>query len=124
MNVVDSSGWLEYYSNGANAAFFTPPIEDVAQLLVPAVCVFEVYKGVLGQSGEGNALRAVVQMRLARVIDLNTPLAMLAARVSLELKLPLADSVILATARAHGAVLWTQDRDLKGVDGVKYVAKK
>jgi toxin FitB len=124
MNVVDSSGWLDYFANGANAEFFAPAIEEVDKLIVPSISILEVFKRVIEQRGEGDALRAVAQMQQGRVVDLDTSLAMSAALVSLDLKLPLADSVILATARAHDAVLWTQDAHFAAIKGVKYVAKK
>jgi len=124
MNIVDSSGWLEYFADGPNADFFAPAAEDLEKLLVPSISLLEVFKRVFQQRGEGEALQAVAQMLGARVIDLDGALALSAARVSLDLKLPLADSVILATARVYGAILWTQDSDFKGVEGVKYVARK
>ena len=124
MNVVDFSGWLEYFANGANAEFFAPPIEEVGKLIVPSISILEVFKRVIEQRGEGDALRAAEQMQQGQVVDLDTALATSAARISFDLKLPLADSVILATARAHDAVVWTQDADFVGIEGVKYVAKK
>jgi len=124
MNVVDFSGWLEYFANGANAEFFAPPIEEVGKLIVPSISILEVFKRVIEQRGEGDALRAAAQMQQGQVVDLDTALATSAARISFDLKLPLADSVILATARAHDAVVWTQDADFVGIEGVKYVAKK
>ncbi|MBI3666086.1 MAG: type II toxin-antitoxin system VapC family toxin [Acidobacteria bacterium] len=124
MNLVDSSGWLEYFANGRNAGFFAPALEDVGRLIVPSISILEVFKRVLQQRGEREALQAAAMMRVAQVVDLDATLALLAARLSFDLKLPLADSVILATARAHGATVWTQDRDFKGLAGVKYVTKK
>ena len=120
MNVVDSSGWLEYFANGPNARFFAPAIEKTTDLLVPSLTLFEVFKRILLQRDEGAALQAVAVMQQACVIDLDAPLALTAARLSTELRLPLADSVILATARTHDAVLWTQDADLKGMPHVEY----
>ena len=124
MNVVDSSGWLEYFADGPNADFFAPAIENLEKLLVPSISLLEVFKRVVQQRGESEALKSVAQMRQGRVIDLDGTLALSAARISLDLKLPLADSVILATARAHGATAWTQDSDFKGIEGVKYVARQ
>jgi len=123
MNVVDSSGWLEYFADGANAGFFAPTIEASAELLVPALALFEVFKRVAQQRGEAAALQAIGLMQQARVIALDASLAVEAARVSLLHRLPMADSVILATARTYGAELWTQDRDLAGLDGVRYQAR-
>lgn len=124
MNVVDSSGWLEYFADGPNAVFFSSAIEATAELLVPAVSLYEVFKHVMQQRGEGDALQAVALMQQGRVIELSSPLALSAARLSLEYRLPMADSMILASAKAHGATLWTQDSDFDGVPGVEYRAKK
>lgn len=124
MNLVDSSAWLEYFANGPNATFFARAVEDTDRLLVPTICLFEVFKRVLQQRGEGAALRVAAQMQQAKVVDLNRALALSAAKMSLETRLPLADSVILATARAYDAVIWTQDADFAKVRGVKYVAKQ
>jgi predicted nucleic acid-binding protein len=123
MNVVDSSGWLEYFADGKNADFFSSAIENTAELVVPAISVFEVFKRVLQQRTEGEALKAVALMQQGSVIALDAPLALSAAKLSHELKLPMADSIILATARVHRAVLWTQDADFAGVEGVRYVQK-
>lgn len=123
MNVVDSSGWLEYFADAPNADFFAPAIEDVKTLLVPVSSIYEVFKRVLAQRQEDQALRAVTQMQQGRVIVVDTELAVNAAQLSLTLKLPMADSLILATARKYNATLWTQDADFKGLDGVQYVEK-
>ena len=120
MNVVDSSAWLEYFANGPNAAFFAPAIEKTAELLVPSLTLYEVFKRVLQQCDEGSALQAVAVMQQGTVVDLDAPLALAAARLSIEHRLPMADSMILGTARFHAAVLWTQDADFKGIPGVEY----
>ena len=122
MNVVDSSGWLEYFGAGKNAGFFAAAIEDTDQLLVPVICIYEVFKRVLQQSGLGAAQTHIADMYSGRVIDLDAPLAMSAAKLSTEMKLPMADSIILATARSLDATLWTQDEHFKGFEGVKYIA--
>jgi predicted nucleic acid-binding protein len=124
MNVVDSSGWLEYFADGPNADFFAPPIQSLSDLLVPTLSLYEVFKRVLQQRGEGDALQAVAVMIQGSVIDLDMDLALGAAKVSAELGLPMADSVMLATAQAHGATLWTQDKDFEDIAGVQYVAKR
>ncbi len=121
MNVVDSSGWLEYFANGKNAGFFAPAIENPSRLIVPTLSLFEVFKRVLQQRGDPPALQAVALMHQGKVVDLDATLALAAARLSAVERLPLADSVILATARAFGATLWTQDADFEGRDGVRYV---
>jgi len=124
MNVIDSSGWLEYFINGSNADFFAPVIENTDEILVPTVSLFEVFKRVLIEKNRNDALEAVAMMKDGHVVDLDDSLALVAAELSFELKLPLADSIILATARANNALLWTQDAHFKGMDGVKYIEKK
>jgi predicted nucleic acid-binding protein len=124
MNLVDSCGWLEYLADGPNAGFFAPAIEDTDELLVPTLSILEVFKRVLQQRGEDAALQAVALMQQGQVIDLDSGTAVTAAKIGHELKLPMADAVIVATARIHNAVIWTQDRDLKDVEGVKYVKKR
>jgi len=124
MNVVDSSGWLEYFADGPNADFFAPVNENIADLVVPSVSLYEVFKRVLQQRSEGDALQAVATMMQGEVVDLDSRLALEAAKVSVEIRLPMADSVILATARMHNATVWTQDRDFEGLTGVEYVEKK
>ena len=124
MNVIDSSGWLEYFINGSNANFFARIIENTDEVLVPTISLFEVFKRVLIEKNRNDALEAVAIMKDGRIIDLDDSLALVAAELSYELKLPLADSIILATARAHNATLWTQDAHFKGMDGVKYIEKK
>lgn len=123
MNVVDSSAWLEYLADGSNANFFAPAIEKTGELIVPTISIYEVFKRVLQQRDEAAALQAVALMYQGEVIELTAPLALNAARLSREFELPMADSMMLATARAHNATLWTQDADFEGVKGVRYVAK-
>lgn len=124
MNVVDSSGWLEYFADGPNAAFFAPPIEKPADLVVPTISLYEVFKRVLQQRDHGAALQVVAVMRQGRVVELTEALAVAAARLSVKHGLPMADSIMLATATASEATLWTQDADFEAVPGVRYVAKK
>ncbi len=123
MNVVDSCGWLEYFANGSNADFFAPAIEATDDLLVPSLTLFEVFKRILQQRTEGDAFRAIALMRQGRVIDLSDTLALGAARLSNEMKLALADSIILYTARHHDATLWTQDAHFESVEGICFVRK-
>ncbi len=123
MNLVDSCGWLEYLADGPNAEFFAPVIENTEKLLVPTICILEVCKRVLQQRGEDAALQAIALMQQGNVADLDVGIAVSSAKIGHELKLPLADGVIVAAARAHGAVIWTQDSDLKDIAGVKYVKK-
>ena len=124
MNLVDSCGWLEYFADGPNADFFARPLNDIDNVIVPSICILEVFKRVIQQRGEDAALQAVALMQQGQVIDLNTSIALSAARYGHELKLPLADSVIMATARLHNAVIWTQDADFKNIAGVKYKEKR
>lgn len=124
MNVVDSSAWLEYFANGSGAGFFAAAIEDTEVLVVPAVAVCEVFRRVLEQRDEGDALRAIAVMQQGLVVELDARLALAAARVGVETRLPLAASVILATARLHQATLWTQDPDLGRLPGVRYRARR
>lgn len=124
MNVVDSSGWLEYFGNGPNAAFFAKAVERTPDLVVPTVSLYEVFKRVLQQRGEGDALQAVAVMQQGLIAELSGTVALSAARISVDLRLPMADSIMLATARAYEATLWTQDADFEGVPGVRYVAKR
>lgn len=121
MNLVDSSGWLEFFADGPNAGFFAPALQKPAELIVPTIGIYEVFKRVLQQRDESQALRAVALMEQGMIVELNAGLALSAAKVSSLLKLPLADSVMLATARAFDAVFWTQDSDFADLDGVRYV---
>jgi len=121
MNVVDSSGWLEYFAGGPNAGFFSEPVEAPDELLVPTLSLYEVFKRVLQQRGESKALQAVAFMRSGTVLNLTGTIALHAARLSVDLHLPLADSVMLASTRENNAVLWTQDADFEGIEGVRYV---
>ena len=124
MNVVDSSGWIEFLGGGANAHFFAKAVSNTAHLVVPTISVFEVCRWMRRELGERRALDAMALMQQGSIVDLDATLAMSAARLSLELKLPMADSIILATARANNATLWTQDDDFEGLDDVQYIAKK
>jgi predicted nucleic acid-binding protein len=122
VNVVDSSGWLEFLSDGPNAGYFAPAIERTSDLVVPTLSIFEVFKRILQQRDESQALQAVALMHQGRLADLTAPLAMNAARLSRSARLPMADSIMLATARAYGATFWTQDADFAQMPGVRYRA--
>jgi predicted nucleic acid-binding protein len=124
MNVVDSSGWLEYFADGPNADFFAPAIEATSELVVPAISVYEVFKRVLQQRSESEALQAIAVMMRGRGVELDAQLALAAARVSTQYRIPMADSIILATARVHGAILWTQDEHFEQIESVRYIAKQ
>ena len=118
-NVVDSSGWLEYFADSPLASQFAPAIEDSANLLVPVITLYEVFKKVLRERGENDALQIATMMQTGRMIDLDSALAMEAARHPL----PLADSLIYATAMRFNATLWTQDEHFKGLPRVRFFAK-
>ena len=124
MNLVDSCGWLEYFADGPTAAFFARPITDTRRLLVPSICLLEVFKRMFQQRGEDMALEAVAIMQEGHVAELDAATALSAGKISADLGLALADSVILATARLHSAEVWTQDADFNGIQGVRYQAKR
>lgn len=119
-NVVDSSGWLEYFADGPHAGAFSEPLRDASLLIVPTITVYEVFKIVLRQRGEDAAFQAAALMQQGNVVGLSPSLAMLAAKTSLALSLPMADSIILETARQYHAVLWTQDEHFSGIESVRY----
>jgi predicted nucleic acid-binding protein len=124
MNIVDSSGWLSYFADEPNAKYFLAPLLDAASLVVPTVTIYEVFKVVLRESDENDALQAVVAMQRGKVVDLSASLAISASKLNLKHNLPMADSIILATAMEFNAVLWTQDSDFEKISGVKYFPKK
>lgn len=123
MNVVDSSGWLEYFADGPNAEFFAAAIEDTEHLIVPVISLYEVFKRVCQQQGENEALQVVAVMMQGRVVELTSSLSLDAAKLSIDMKLPMADSLIFMTSRAHDATLWTQDADFADIEGVQFIAK-
>lgn len=124
MNLVDSSGWLEYFADDTNADFFAPAIENTTELVVPTLSLYEVFKRILQQSSESEALKAIAFMQQAHVVVLDATTALSAAKISVEMKLPMADGIVLATSRAYDARLWTQDADFLGIEGVEFVEKK
>jgi predicted nucleic acid-binding protein len=123
MNVVDSSAWLEYFADGPNAAFFASAVEDVPGLVVPTISIYEVFKRVRQQRGEAEALQAIAVMAQGRIVSLDMDLALRAAELSADLGLPMADSIILATARTYEAILWTQDVHFAEIGNVRYAPK-
>jgi predicted nucleic acid-binding protein len=124
MNIIDSSGWLEYFAKGPNGEFFAPAIQDSDHLVVPTISIYEVYKRIVLQRDEEEALSAVGWMALGQIADLTQEIVLNAADLSVDHKLPMADSIILATARANNASLWTQDEHFKGLADVRYIEKK
>ena len=124
MNIVDSSGWLAYFADEPNAKHFLTPLNDSTSLVVPTVTIYEVFKVIFREASENDALQAVVAMQKGTVVDLKAPLAIAASKLSLEHNLPMADSIILATAQEFNAIIWTQDSDFKNIGNVKYFPKK
>ena len=123
MNVVDSSGWLSYFADDKYSGSFADPIEKLEELLVPSITLTEVFKHILRQRGEEAALEAIVHMEQGRVVSLDAGLAVDAAYCGVKYKLPLADSIIYATAWRYGAIVWTQDADFKALTNVRYYPK-
>jgi predicted nucleic acid-binding protein len=126
VNIVDSSGWLEYFSGGPNSEQFATPLKDPSSLIVPVITIYEVFKVVLHESGETAALQAVAAMQKGTIIDLTTSIAMNASKLSLQYSLPMADSIILSTAQSYECLVWTQDSDFENLPGVsvKFFPKK
>jgi toxin FitB len=124
MNVIDSSGWIEYFTDNINADFFAPVIEDVENLLIPSICIYEVFKRLVIDLGEESALQAVAVMSQGQIIELSRKTAIDAAKISLDRKLAMADSLILATTFEYNATLWTQDAHFKDIESVNYTEKK
>ncbi len=120
MNVVDSSAWLEYVAAGPNANFFAEAIENISRLLVPTISLYEAFKRIVQQRSENEALQVVAAMQQGKIVEMDSRIALSAARISIDHQLPLADSVMLATARMNNAVLWTQDSHFEGMPDVKY----
>lgn len=124
MNLVDSSGWLEYMSDNQNAEFFASAIENIGSLVVSTINIYEVFKRVNQQVDERSAIQAIALMHQGLIVDVDSEIAIMAGKISLKHKLPLADSMIYATAKMHDAILWTQDSDFKGLEKVRYIARK
>ena len=124
MNLVDSSGWLEFFAGGPNANFFATPLKNVDELVVPTISIYEEFKSVLRQRDESAGLQAIALMKQGIVVDLTTNIAMMAAKLSLEHNVPMADSIILSSGRIYQATVWTQDANFKGLDGIEYVKKR
>ncbi len=123
MNVVDSSGWLEYFAGTKNADVFAKNIENPGQLIVPVITIYEVFKKILTEFNEEHALKIAAHMRLGKVIDVDLTISLEAAKLSTQHKLPMADALIYATARLHRSTLWTQDEHFKGLADVRYFPK-
>jgi len=123
MNIIDSSGWLEYFSDGPNAKDYLAPLNDTSSLIVPVITIYEVFKVVLRETDENEALQAVAAMQKGKVVELTANIALIAAKLSLQHNLPMADSIILATAQKYRCVIWTQDSDFQHLENVNYFSK-
>ncbi|MBK8550000.1 MAG: type II toxin-antitoxin system VapC family toxin [Ignavibacteria bacterium] len=124
MNLVDSSGWLEYFTDGKNSKLFAPAIEDNDNLIVSSINLYEVYKKVMTQRSENDAKDAAGLMMQAKIIEVNASIAVKAARLSCKMNIPMADSIIYITAQVSNAIVWTQDYDFKDLEGVKFFKKE
>ena len=123
MNLVDSSGWIEFFRAGANGPVFKPVIEDRHQLLVPTIALFEVHK-VLSRSLPADLVTQCLDvMRLGRVLDLTDKRAIAASQVASRHSLAMADSAMYSLAQEFEATFWTQDVDYRGLNGVRYCPK-
>ena len=123
MNLVDSSGWLEYLADSKNAKLFAPAIEKTDELIVSTINIYEVYKKILLEKDENTAIQVIGLMQQAKVIVVNSSIAIQAAKLSYEQKIPMADSIIYITAKQNNGIVWTQDSDFKDLDDVKYFKK-
>ncbi len=124
MNVVDSSAWLAWFAGEPNAKQFKKAITDTDNLIVPVLCVYEVFKVLLRETGETDALKAITLLQHGKIVDLDTEISMNAAKLSHDKNLPMADSIIYTISEKYSATLWTQDADFEGLPGVKYFPKK
>lgn len=123
MNLVDSSGWLEYFTDGKNAKFFAPVIENSSELIVSVINLYEVYKKVSSEKDDESAIQVIALMQQPKVVEITSSISILAAKLSIKLKIPMADSLIYATAKAYNAIVWTQDSDFENLEGIKYFKK-
>ncbi|OQA20875.1 MAG: PIN domain protein [Actinobacteria bacterium ADurb.Bin346] len=123
MNLVDSSGWLEYFTDGKNAKYFAPVIENTENLIVSVINLYEVFKKISVEKNENSAIQAIAFMQQSKIIDITESISIFAAKLSIDYKLPMADSLIYATAKIHDAIVWTQDSDFENLEDVKYFQK-
>lgn len=123
MNLVDSSGWLEIFTQGNNSSKFLKPLESMELVIVPTICIFEVFRVILKKRGESEAIRCALEMQQGQVVPLDEESAVDAAKISIDLNLAMADSIIYTVARKHEAVLWTQDEHFQNLPGVKFIPK-
>jgi predicted nucleic acid-binding protein len=123
MNVVDSSGWIEFFQAGGNGPIFKPVIEARDLLLVPTIALFEVHKVLSRALAEALVTRCLDVMRLGRVLDLTDRRAIAASKAAKTHRLALADAAMYSMAQEHHAIFWTQDVDYEKLPGVRYFAK-
>lgn len=124
MNIVDTSGWIAFLNGEGNAAVFAEPLQDTERLLVPTICIYEMFKFTKIKKGKAEAIKIAAHMKQGRILELNEKIAMEAALISIDYKMAMADSLIYASARIADALIWTQDKDFKGLPSVKYYPKK
>jgi len=124
MNIVDSSGWLAYFADEPSAKHFHKTLNEPSSLIVPTVTIYEVFKVALRESSENQALQVVAAMQKGQVVDLTSSLAISASKLCLAHNLPMADSIILATAREYDAIIWTLDSGFKNIKNVRYFPKQ
>ncbi len=123
--VIDTSGWIEYFTNGENADFFAHPILDKSKkIVVPVIVLYEMFKKILSETGEDKALQVVAQLQQYHIEAIDDTLALSAAKISHTHKIPMADSLIYAVARKHDATLWTSDEHFRDMPHVRYIRKK
>lgn len=123
MNLVDSSAWMEYFADGKNAKHFAPIIQDLKNLVVSVINVSEVYKKISRHRDENSAIQAIAVMQQAEVLEITSQVAIEGSKISIQNKIPITDSLIIASARSVGAKIWTQDYDFKGLDNVMFFKK-
>jgi len=124
MNVVDSSFWLEYFADTEAGNIVSEIIENTSELIVPTVTIYEVFKKLLYERSEDDAIFAIAHMRQGKIIELSDELSLFAAKIGKDYKLPIADSIIYATNISINCTLWTQDKHFKGLESVNYFEKK
>jgi toxin FitB len=124
MNLVDTSGWLEYFAESENSEHFENAIQDISKLIVPVIVLYEVFKKIMNDYDENRALLAIGHMKLGKVVEISEDIAIYAAKISLEKRLPTADSLIYATATRYNAIVYTHDEHFSKLPTVKYFKKK
>jgi predicted nucleic acid-binding protein len=123
LSVVDSSGWIEFLANDPNASAFEPQIDPPTELVIPTIVLVEVLRWLRAHGRADEAEETLAAMARARVVPLTISIASLAAELGIRHRLPLADSIVYATAQSLGMELWTQDKDFEGLPGVRYLPK-